>query len=924
MKKILLIDGFGFIFKAYYAFINRPLTNKYGENTSSIFGFFKSILAILKKERPDYFLIALEGEGECFRNDIYPDYKANRPPAPEDLKSQIIKIIDLIKKLEIPNLSINGYEADDIIGTISKKFADNTDNRVLIFSSDKDLRQLVNDRVIITNTDRFSNDIIILDEKKIKDDMGINPSQVVDYLALTGDSSDNIPGVKGIGPKSAVELLSKYNTIEELYKNIDNVESKSIKDKLIKNKDNAFLSKRLAQIKKDIPYNFNWEDYKARTLNLANAINILEDNGLKSIIDGIKEYNSMLNASRTMFDDVNQISVKEDFNKTTNPIKNDYKVVTNIDELKEVIKEIKNYEEFCFDLETTGFDFLNDRIICISMTYESTTVVIPLELSKKQEKQLGITINRDYSIQALSMLKTIFNDDKIIKIGHNLKFDIKFLKNNDIEVVAPLFDTMLAEYCLDAANNILNMDDLASKYLSVKTIHYEDLVKVSKKETLLDVEFNKLTDYSAQDAFITYGLYKVLKNKIETDEKISRLFYEIEMPLMQVLIDMEYEGVSINSNYLKTLSKQLDNEINEIYNHIIELAGFEFNPNSPKQLAEILFDKLKLPIIKKTKTGPSTDVEVLNKLSYIHPLAGLLLEYRTLTKIKSTYSDTLPQLVNKASNKIHTTYLQTGTQTGRLSSKNPNLQNIPVKTELGRKIRKAFIPDPDCLLVSADYSQIELFLLAELSRDENLFNAFKKNEDIHTITASYIFNKNPDEITKEERNSGKTINFSILYGQGPHRLSENLKISRKDAANFINIYFSKYNGVSKYMEEIKEKCRKQGYAETLWGRKRSIPEINDKNKMIQANGERIAVNTTIQGTAADLMKVAMIKIYEKFKKENIKSKIIMQVHDELIFNVIKNEKEKVIAIVKECMEQSFNFSLKLRAEITVGDNWGEL
>jgi len=531
---------------------------------------------------------------------------------------------------------------------------------------------------------------------------------------------------------------------------------------------------------------------------------------------------------------------------------------------------------------------------------------------------------KEYIDNIKSILKEIFEDKKILKIGQNLKFDIKFLKANGIEIKGDLFDTMLAEYCIDASHNILNMDDLAAKYLNIKTIHYKDLVGDVKKKTLKDVPFAALMNYSGQDAHVTLKLYEVLKEKIFENEKIKKLFYEIEIPVLKVLIDMEYYGVSIDKNYLKTLSKELDIELKNLNEKLFEMAKEEFNPNSPKQVAELLFNKLKLPVIKKTKTGPSTDVDVLSKLAYLHPIASMLLENRTFSKIKSTYSDALPEMVNPASGKIHTTYMQTGTQTGRLSSKDPNLQNIPIKTELGRKIRKAFIPVKNNILISSDYSQIELFLLAEFSKDPNLFEAFKNGEDIHLKTASLIFSKSPVEVTKQERTIGKTINFSILYGQGAFRLSENLEIPRKDAANFISIYFTKYAGIKNYMENLKEKCREKGYAETFWGRKRAIPEIFDRNKMVAANGERMAVNTVIQGSAADLIKLSMIKIYNEFTEKKLNSKLIMQVHDELVFDVVKEESDEVKEIIKNKMENDFGFELPLKVSVKSGNDWGEL
>ena len=929
MKKILLIDGFGLIFKAYYAFISRPLTNKNGENTSSIFGFFKSLISILNKEKPDYYLIALEGEGKCFRNEIYPDYKAHRPPAPVDLKAQIIKIINLLDKLNIPHVFRASYEADDIIGSFADMLGKSNNNNVIIYTSDKDMRQLVNENVQILHPGRTLDDFRKLDENGVLEEMGVKPNQVVDYFALIGDASDNIPGVNGVGPKTASKLINDFGNLENIYANIEKVTNPKVKEKLIKFKDMAFLSQNLAEIKKDIDLNFDLEEYKVKSLNLNNAKEILEKESLRTVITSIDEFNNKLFKTDSLFEQSEEKEMTKSIseqkeNKKLKSIEKKFNLIFRKIEILNKIEEIKKHGEFCFDLETTGLDFLSDKIICASFAYGNEVFIIPFNISETQMLDMGFNITKEYINEIFKILKQIFENENILKIGQNIKFDIKYLKSAGIDVQGKLFDTMLAEYCIDASHNILNMDDLADKYLSIKTMHYKDLVVDVKNKTLQDIPLDNLVKYSGQDAYVTYKLYGVLKGKIEENKKIKKLFYEIEIPLLKVLTDMEYFGVHIDKNYLKDLSKEFDIELKNINEKLIDMADQDFNPNSPKQVAEILFNKFKLPVVKKTKTGPSTDVDVLTKLSYLHPIASLLLEYRTISKIKSTYSDSLPVMVNPVSDKIHTTFIQTGAQTGRLSSKDPNLQNIPIKSEMGRKIRKAFIPSPGNILVNADYAQVELYLLAEFSKDENLFNAFKNGDDIHLKTASLIFNKNPEEITKEERTIGKTINFSILYGQGAHRLSENLEIPRKDAANFITIYFTKYSGIKKYIEEIKESCKKTGFVETYWGRKRTIPEIFDKNKIVLANGERIAVNTTIQGTAADLIKIDMVKIFQKFKEQNLKSKLIITVHDELVFDVPVNEKEKVIQIIKEEMENGFEFHLPLKTSIKSGADWGDL
>jgi len=775
MKKILLIDAFGIIFKYYYIL---KLTNSRGENTSSIFGLLNNIISLLQKEKPDYYLVALEGEGKCFRNDIYPEYKGNRPEAPEDLKKQIPRIINILKELKIPYLSVNGYEADDIIGTIAKKFSEN--HKVIILSADKDLRQLIDKNVYVYSPSNKSGsgEFDIFDENRVIEKYGIKPSQLVDYFALLVDSSDNIPGVKGIGEKGAAALISQWGSLDNIYQNIDKVVEK-MSEKLINQKKEAFLSKDLATIRCDIPLAINIEDFKVASLDIQNALSSLERENLKTVIQKILEYNkSILGFEESI---KSNVDTKIDISK--------FKLIKDIDQIKNLIDLIKNEKKFAFDTETTGFDCFNDNLICISIALGEDGYIIPLKLSLFQQQEANLNITDEYVEKTKFLLKEIFEDESILKIGHNMKFDIKFLKSFGIEVKGKLFNTMLAEYCLDASNNILNLKDLASKYLNLTLNRYKDIVVDTKKMTLMDVSLNELIEYAVLDAYITYKLYSILKEKIEQNERLKNLFYLIEMPVMRILIDMEYTGVNIDKEYLYSFSKELEEEIDKLNKSLIEMANEIFNPNSPKQIADILFNKLKLPVIKETKTGPSTDVDVLKKLSTLHPFPGLLLEHRMLSKLKSTYSDSLPEMVNKNTGRIHTTYMQTGTQTGRLSSKEPNLQNIPIKTEEGRRIRKAFIPSKGNILISADYSQIELFLLAEFSKDPNMMAAFNNNEDIHKKTASLIFDKNIEEITKEERGVAKAVNFGILYGQSAFALAEDLNIPRKDAQNFINKYF---------------------------------------------------------------------------------------------------------------------------------------
>ncbi len=916
MSRILLVDTFGIIFKSYYAFINKPLKNTNGDNRSAVFGFFKTLISIINKIKPDYCVVALEGKGECFRNTIYPEYKANRDEPPEDLREQISIIISILEGLGLSPVSIAGFEADDIIATASKEFALDNSNEVYIFSSDKDLKQLVSDNVKIVKTGKFSNEIIIQGVEDVISEYGITPSQITDYLALIGDSSDNIPGVRGIGPKTAAEILKDGITIEDLLSNPGVIASQKVREKIINGKESAILSKRLAQLEYNVKMDIELNKYILKPLNIAAVYEMLKKENLETIIKDIEQYNTRFKSENNQ----NAIYVYEQLKS----LPDNYQLVTNLDDLRSCIDNIFVEGIFGFDLETTGLDHINDRIICLSIADSQKSFVVPLELSQEQQTAAGLVLDDVLISLFVNELKRLFGSDKLLGIAHNSKFDIKFLLRAGIDYKCKLFDTMLAEYILDGANNRNGLKELSEKYLRIKTIKYEDILPKGKDMTLLSAVISDLIRYSSQDAVLTYKLYGILGEKLEQDKQLKALYYNIELPVSGILMNMEMTGVKIDKFYFSKLSSELTEEIELVTGKIFESAGEVFNPNSPKQVGEILFDKLGLPSIKKTGKGLSTDFDVLQKLAPLHPIVDQLLTHRTLSKIKSTYADKLPYMINTETGKIHTTFFQTGTQTGRLSSRDPNLQNIPIKSDIGRKIRGGFIASEDSVILSADYSQIELFLLAEFSRDQNLTGSFISGEDIHTKTASLLFNKLSSEITKNERIAAKTVNFGVLYGQTAYGLSQELNIPRSEADTYIKRYFEKYNGVKNYIEGLIELVKSRGYAETYWGRKRSIPEINDSNKMVRSNGERMAVNTTIQGSAADLIKIAMIRIVNSLKKGGYKASLVIQVHDELIFDVPSIEVNDVSAMVKECMEDRFDFKLKLKTNIEKGVNWGEL
>ncbi len=926
MKKILLVDAFGLIFRSYYAFITRPLTNKSGQNISAVHGFFNALFSLLKKEKPDFVLIALEGKGKCFRYEMYPEYKANRQDTPEDLKEQIVKIADLINKMEIPCFSQEGFEADDVIGTLAEVYGKNENYEVWIFSSDKDLRQLVKNNVKLCRPDPRTGEYLLYGRDEIFADMGVYPEQVADFLAITGDKSDNIPGIKGLGEKGAAALLSKWQSLENIYEHLSEITPPGTQKKLSTDKENALLSQKLATIRTDVPLQLDENSLCSRPINLEAVLSDLEKDSLKTVISQIKTYNKerfQITFSQEDFKEAekDKIEIKKAELNTEN-----FHLVSTLPELEKLADKIRNVKKFAYDLETTSFDFNNGQLICMSIAIpgkdnEPETFVIPFSLSLSQLAEAKLS-HLPEETEIIKILTPLFTDKSILKIGHNIKFDNKFLYRFGINETTPLFDTMLAEYCLDCASPTLALKDMAEHYFKVKVIHYEDVV--AKKQTLHDAPFDKLFVYSGQDAYLTLKLYQLLDDKISQDSQRIHLFYDIEMPLVQVLSDMEITGICVNADHLHKLADKMDNEIAVLREKMFSIAGYEFNPNSPLQLRKLLFEDLGLQPDKKTKSGASTDVEVLKKLSFFHPLPELLLEYRTYSKIKSTYTENLVDMINPQTGRIHTTYFQTGTQTGRLSSKDPNLQNIPIRSSVGREIRRAFIPRKDWKLMSADYSQIEIFLLAEFSDDPILQNAIMNGEDIHAGTAAILFDKQPTDISKEERMIAKTVNFGILYGQSAFGLANELKISRARAASFIDKYFENYNGVKCYIEKLKDLCRRNGYSSTHWGRHRTIREINEKNKNIRENGERMAVNSVIQGTAADLIKQAMIRATAEIKKQNLKSKLLLQVHDELIFEVPPEELETMENIVRTAMECGYGFKLPLKSSIETGNTWGEM
>ena len=891
-SKIYLIDGHGLIYRAYYAFIRRPLITTKGENTSAIFGFMRMILKLLKDENPRYMLCVFDSRVKTFRHKMYPEYKAKRLKAPSDLLSQIDIIQELVEKLGIPWIIRDGYEADDIIGTVTLKAKDKGVKSIIV-SGDKDVLQLVDDDTIVYANKKGISEIEIMDRKKVENVWGVPPERIIDLLALMGDQSDNVPGVKGIGQQTAIKLIQQFGTIENLYNNIDRIDNKRTKKMLIDGKDSAFLSKELVIIKRDTPVDFDLKRYVLDKFPHEDGIKILLEKELNTIAIELKG--------------------EEAIEKKEETRRGKYYLINSDDLYDKLLKKINEKKFISFDVETTGKDPISSDIIGVSIsTREEEGYYIPLRL--KTKKAMGIDF-------LTTRLKPMLENEDIRKIGQNIKYDFVVLLQNEIEMKGIVGDSMIAAYLLNPQKQRYKLDDLAKEYLDYTTIHYSDVVK-EKENTLLDYPLEELVEYAAEDSDIALRLHNILEKKLEETSLIN-LYKEIEVPLITVLGKMEHRGVRIDSDYLLEMSHRFADEIDEIEQKIFEITGEVFNVRSTKQLSYILFEKMKLPVVKKTKTGFSTDESVLEELAMNYEVARLLLRHRRLTKLKSTYIDALPQMVNPKTGRIHTSFNQTITTTGRLSSTGPNLQNIPIREEEGRAIRRAFIPEKGWWFISADYSQIELRILASLSGDEALVRAFKRGGDIHRETASILFGISPEDVTDKQRQAAKTINYSVIYGISPFGLSKQLGIGRTQAADFIKMYFEKYRGVKEFFDSLVKFAEENGYVETLLGRKRFIPEIHSKNKNLYEAAKRIAINTPIQGTAADLIKKAMIVIDREIENRDMRSSMLIQVHDELVFESPDDEYKDLMKVVKDKMENAIDFKVPIVVNIAAGKNWEE-
>ncbi len=898
MKKIkknnfYLIDGYALLYRSHFALIRNPLINTKGQHTSALYGFTNTLLKLIKEDSPDYIVAVFDGKEKTFRHKMYPEYKATREKMPDELRSQLSILWDLVESFNIKSLLVNGFEADDIIGTLAIMGKKNNLNCKII-SGDKDFMQLVDSNIKLHSPGK-NGATIIYGPDEVKKKWGVPPSQIVDMLGLMGDSSDNVPGVRGVGVKTAVKLLEKYGSFEKILENADDIDNKKIRDSLKNESELAYLSKKLVTIKTDMDLDVDFKDLRLKEFNLKKLTNIFDELEFH-------KFKKELYYSKSI--------------KKNNKIKKSYLIVDDDSKLSNMINELKNSKLISLDLETTSVNPIEADIVGFSFSINKNSGwYIPIIFPNKKK---NIFNGEDDLKTVLSQLKEILENEKIHKCGQNIKYDLLIFKRHNIYINSITFDTMIASHLIKPEERSYKLDRLSQEYLNYEMMPISQLIGVGKdQKKMYDVKLEEITFYAVEDADVCLQLVKKLNDKILNDG-LYDFFQKIELPLIDVLTDMELNGVYVDKDMMKKMSLWMENKLLLLSKEIFKISGKEFNINSPKQLSEILFDEIGLKQVKKR----STDVTVLEFLKNTHPLPKKILEYRTIQKLKSTYVDTLPELINKDTGRIHTSFSQTITSTGRLSSSNPNFQNIPIRTNNGKEIRNAFVPQKTgWKIFSADYSQIELRIMAHLSKDENLINAFINNEDIHARTSSNLFNVPIENVSNDMRRTAKIVNFGVMYGAGPYRLSQELGIPMAESKKIISSYFERYSGIKNYINNTLDFARKNKYVKTILGRRRYCYDILNDNQRIRSSIERAVINMPIQGTAAELIKIAMIAIHKNILINNFKSKMILQIHDELIFETPEDEIDKLKTMVLFEMENAMKLDVPLIIDYGIGDSW---
>ena len=920
MEKLFLLDAYALIYRAYYAFIKNPRINSKGFNTSAVLGFVNTLEEVLRKEEPTHIGIAFDPPGPTFRHNAFAAYKAQREETPEVIKWSVTPIKDIIKAYRIPILEIRGYEADDVIGTLATQAGKRGINTYMM-TPDKDYGQLVSEHVFMYRPKYGDKDFDIMGVDEVKEKFNIeSPAQVIDMLGLMGDTADNIPGCPGVGEKTAQKLIAQFGSIESLLAHTDELKG-AIKKKVEENEEQIRFSKFLATIKTDVPVELDMETLKRREPDEKELRRIFEQLEFRTLIErvlnGEKKPAPATPAQPDLFGFFTDNGTEETKNSNLTRLYDlhyDYQLVDNEEKMRDLFQKLITTQVLSLDTETTGTDPISAELVGMSFSFE-----------ENQAFYVPVPPDGEEAQKIVNIFKPVFENEKIVKVGQNIKYDLLVLKNYGVTLKGKMFDTMIAHYVLQPELRH-GMDYLAEIYLKYDTIKIEELIgpKGKNQKNMRDLPPNEVYKYACEDADVTLKLKNVLEGEL-AENGVKDLFEEIEMPLVPVLAYMERNGVRIDKEALKETSRHFTARMNQIEEEVHQLAGTNFNIASPKQVGEILFEKLKIvEKAKKTKSGQYvTSEEVLESLKGKHEIVGKILEHRGLKKLLGTYIDALPQLINPKTGRIHTSFNQTVTATGRLSSSNPNLQNIPVRNEDGKEIRKAFIPDDGCEFFSADYSQIELRIMAHLSEDPHMIEAFNEEQDIHAATAAKIYKEPLEEVTREQRSKAKTANFGIIYGISVFGLAERLNVDRKEAKALIDGYFETYPHVREYMDKSIRSAREKGYIETIFKRKRYLPDINSHNAVVRGYAERNAINAPIQGSAADIIKVAMVRIYQRFMKEGIRSKMILQVHDELNFSVLPEEKEKVKQIVISEMESAYKMKVPLRADCGWGKNWLE-